>query len=416
MTFPLAEFLRPATCPACGHHLAAAFFDGGEQPLATIAWPASAAEAQALPKLPLDFVRCLDCGHVYNTAFDYAHVPYSDKPNLMFNRAAIWGEHLMSVRDMILANLPDAPVVVEIGCGEGHLLRALAQTRPAGRYIGFDPNGSIDTTEGLAQGQVEAKQELFDPAIHLAECRPHLIISRHVLEHLMNPLSFIQQIAFAADWLKLKTHLFIETPCIDKVFASGRIADFYYEHNSHFTTASFTRLLQRAACKIESLQHGYNGEVIYALAQIGTDASERTSATQFAEQAIRFRAGAKQAKATIAAQLAELNASGKIVAIWGGTGKAAAFINYFGADAKRFAVVVDSDADKAGTFVPGAGQKIHYRDYLLDHPAEVILIPTQWRAKDIVGEMVRSGITPQTVLIEHQGRLVNYHTDTHPYL
>lgn len=403
----LSDFLRQSTCPACGHHVAVVFFDGGRQPLATIAWPASAAEAQAMPRLPLSFVRCADCGHVYNADFDYAHVPYSDKPNLMFNRAAIWSEHLKAVRDLILAHLPEKPVVVEIGCGEGHLLRALAEARPAGRYIGFDPNATVET----GNGRVEARQELFDPARHLEECRPDMVVSRHVLEHLMNPLGFVQKLAFSAEWMKLETGLFIEVPCIDRVFESGRIADFYYEHNSHFTTASFTRLLNHCAKEVELIEHGYDGEVIFGLARLGSQKEPVT----LARESLAFYAAAKEAKATIGKQLAELHASGKRVAIWGGTGKAAAFINYFGADAARFPVVVDSDRDKAGTFVPGTGQEIRFRDDLLEHPAEVILIPTQWRAKDIVAEMERCGIRCTIVLIEHHGRLINYHTDPHPY-
>jgi len=59
-----------SVCPACGFQIAAPFFSGGAQPLATLAWPASAESARAMPRLPVDFVRCVECGHVYNPAFD----------------------------------------------------------------------------------------------------------------------------------------------------------------------------------------------------------------------------------------------------------------------------------------------------------------------------------------------------------
>ncbi len=110
-----------------------------------------------------------------------------------------------------------------------------------------------------------------------------------------------------------------------------------------------------------------------------------------------------------------LAASGDRVAIWGGTGKAAAFIHQFGADAARFPLVVDSDPDKAGTFVPGTGQEIVFRDVLRTSPVDVVIIPTQWRAKDIVAEMEREGIRPLKVLIEHGGQLVDFMADEHPY-
>ena len=114
-------------------------------------------------------------------------------------------------------------------------------------------------------------------------------------------------------------------------------------------------------------------------------------------------------------QLDALAEQGKRVAIWGGTGKAAAFIHQFGADAKRFPLVVDSDPDKAGTFVPGTGQEIVFRDVLKTAPADVVIIPTQWRAKDIAAEMAREGITAAQVLIEQGGQLVDFHRDAHPY-
>src|SRR5439155_22620083 len=128
-----SDLVRAVTCPACGHHVAVPFFEGGLAPLATLAWPESADAARALGRLPLDFVRCIECGHVFNAAFDYTAVPYADRPNRMFNRAPGWSEHLLMVRDEMLARLPPVPVVVEIGHGDGHLLTALAEARPAGR-------------------------------------------------------------------------------------------------------------------------------------------------------------------------------------------------------------------------------------------------------------------------------------------
>ena len=81
------------------------------------------------------------------------------------------------------------------------------------------------------------------------------------------------------------------------------------------------------------------------------------------------------------------------VAIWGGTGKSAAFINRYGLDRLRFPIVVDSDFAKVGTFVPGTGQEIRSRDWLKENPGAVVIIPPQWRALDIVLEMERAGIS-----------------------
>lgn len=399
--------MREATCPACGYHVAVPLFDGGAQPLATLAWPASAEAARAMPRLPLDFVRCVDCGHVYNAAFDYAAVPYTEKPNLMFNSPPLWSVHLQTVLLEIASRLPQSPTVVEIGYGDGSFLAGLAELRPDGRYVGFDPHG----TEEPDWIHVEFRRALFEPTRDFADLRPDLIISRHVLEHLSNPLGFVQQLSFGASCVGATPAMYIEVPCIDRALETRRTVDFFYEHNSNFTTESFTRMLARCATAIDSVQHGYDGEVVYGFARLGGQQQQVTHA----EVAVEFAASARAAEATIRAQLEGLLLGGRRVAVWGGTGKAAAFMNRYGMDARQFPTVVDSDPLKVGTFVPGTGQEIRSRDWLLEHPVEVVIIPPQWRAREIVAEMTRAGIQARFVLIEHEGRLVDYHRDDHPY-
>jgi hypothetical protein len=239
---------------------------------------------------------------------------------------------------------------------------------------------------------------------------PDAIVIRHVIEHLTAPATLIEQLAWGASQLDKPCWLFAEAPCIDRVFAHHRLADFFYEHVSHFTTESFRTLMSRAG-EVFELAHGYDGEVVYALVQLGVPAARRDRAQAAAD----FQAASVTVRAEVGAQLDALAASGRSVAIWGGTGKGAAFMHQFGVDAARFPLVVDSDAGKAGSFVPGTGQEIRFRDVLRDRPVDVVIIPTQWRAADIVREMQREGITPAQVLIEHGGRLIDFAAEPHPY-
>jgi SAM-dependent methyltransferase len=396
--------LSAALCPVCHHTLAAPFFDGGAQPLATLGWPDSAAAASEMERLPLDFVQCPRCTHVWNRAFVYDAIPYRQNPNRMFNAGTIWRGHLAATRDRLLARLPAAPTIVEVGCGEGHFLRGLAATG-GGRCVGFDPNASAESGRG-----VEFHPRYFVPLDDMATYSPDAVVMRHVLEHLTDPAALVEQLAWAAAALEKPVWFFAEMPCIDRVVGSGRLADFYYEHPSHFTTQSFHTLMSRAGEVVE-LDHGYDGEVVFVLVRLGVPVAMRDKARVASE----FAAAADASRVRIRQQLDELSAGGKRVAIWGGTGKAAAFIHQFGADAKRFPLVVDSDPDKVGTFVPGTGQEILFRDVLKSKPAEVVIIPTQWRAKDIAAEMAREGIEVGLVLIEHGGRLVDFHRSPHPY-
>jgi hypothetical protein len=90
-------------------------------------------------------------------------------------------------------------------------------------------------------------------------------------------------------------------------------------------------------------------------------------------------------------------------------------MHQYGADAERFPLVVDSDPEKCGTFVPGTGQEIVFRDVLKQRSIDIVIIPSQWRAGDIVLEMEREGIQPPAILIEHNGRLIDFRKEAHPY-
>lgn len=389
-------------CPVCSCTLAVPFFDGGLQPLATLGWPVSADEARAMPRLPHNFVQCPACSHVWNRSFRYDAVPYKTNRNRMFNQGSHWKGYLADARDGLLAQLPPAPSVVEIGCGDGHFVRALSDARSGkGRFVGFDPNANPETGLG-----VEFYPRLFEPLADMIVYKPDAVVIRHVLEHLAEPADLLDNLAWGAALLDKPCWLFVETPCIDRVFEADRLTDFFYEHVSHFTTQSFRKLMERAG-EVEKLDHGYDGEVVFAIVRLFIPRLYQEQAQVTA----RFAARAPENRANVAAQLDQLAAAGKCVVIWGGTGKAAAFIHQFGADATRFPLVVDSDRDKVGTFVPGSGQEIVFRDVLKNIPVDVVIIPTQWRARDIVAEMAREGISARRILVEHKGALVDFRDD-----
>lgn len=332
-------------------------------------------------------------------AFNYVNVPYSKKPNLMFNKAAAWSHFIEETIGEIVSRLPVDATVVEIGHGDGGFLTSVAERLPQGRCVGFDPHGAAE-----GSGSVSFRTELFEPMRHLSELKPDIVISRHVLEHLINPLGFLQMLSFAATLLRQEPMAYFEVPCIDKAIGNQRTVDFYYEHSSQFTTNSFSRMLAEASAEIINMGHGYDGEVVFAHARVGIARSE----SRFVEESMNFRKQADSGISTISEQLATLHTEGHRVAIWGGTGKSAAFMCRFNVDAKRFPIVVESDRAKVGTYVPGTGQEIKFRDWLKENPVDIIIIPPQWRAADISLEIRNTGIIVDKILIEHRGSLIEF--------
>src|SRR5690606_24069917 len=151
-------------------------------------------------------------------------IPYQKNPNLMFNSGGIWKGFLATVRDKLVARLPDSPSVIDIGCGEGHFVRGSA-TLYAGkvRFIGFDHS----TSESVGCG-IEFYPSYLEPLKHMTVYSPDSVIIRHVLEHLTNPATILEELAWAATSLGKPCWLYAEVPCIDRVFETKRIADFFY--------------------------------------------------------------------------------------------------------------------------------------------------------------------------------------------
>jgi hypothetical protein len=398
--------LITTTCPVCSHYLAAPFFDAGTQPLATLGWPASATQAQAMPSHPQMFVQCPACTHIWNHQFSYDAIPYQSHPNRMFNKGSVWKGHLAETGMLLAKQLPHAPCVVDVGCGEGHFVRALSELYPGrGRFLGFDPSATPEAGQG-----VEFHADYFQPLQHMAEFQPDAIVIRHVLEHLTDPAVLLEQMAWGATQQDKPCWLLAEVPCIDRAIETRRLTDFFYEHPSQFTSLSFRTLMQHAG-EIVELAYGYGQEVVYALVKLGVSDEHK----QRVLQTNNFFAQTNAIRSAVKAQLDALANSQKTIAIWGGTGKAAAFMHQYGADAKRFPLVVDSDPEKCGTFVPGTGQEIVFRDVLNKQSIDIVIIPSQWRAGDIVLEMEREGIRPPLILIEHNGRLIDFRGEEHPY-
>ncbi len=386
--------------------MTSAFFDGGAKPLATLGWPSTYHAAVNMEKYPLDYVQCLRCSHIWNCQFNYKVIPYTDNPNRMFNSGGLWQEYIKKTLDRLSALLPQDPIVIDVGCGEGHFVRDLAETmQSSGRFLGFDPNTSPESGSGI-----EFIPEYFKADLDVNRYKPDLIIMRHVLEHLENPAEFIEQLSLASVTLEKPIYFFAETPCVDLALNTGRIVDFFYEHPSQFTKNSFTKLMQLGG-DIKWINTDYGDEVVNGLVKLSVEKKIYDQIT--ASKKFSMQTG--NSKERVAEELRSLSSSGHRLVIWGGTGKAATFIQHYGLDSNQFPFVVDSDQEKVGSFVPGTGQKICHASELETNPADVIVIPTQWRALDIYNEIKSRCISYGKILIEFEGRLVDYELDKHPY-
>jgi hypothetical protein len=368
-------------------------YSPGPQPLMALGLPRSEAEAKAKPLYPMNYYECAFCGHVFNADFDYAKVPYEDDSNLMFNKGSGWRDHIEAMARLLSRHMEgrgDA-TVIDIGAGDGDFLVMLreiySQTRGP-RLLAFEPGIEAQTCRDKG---LETVADYFVPQRDIPMSKPTHLACRHVLEHLQEPRDFVAEIAYYANKNGRRQIMFAEVPCITKGLRDRRIGDFLYEHVGNFTQRSLQVMFESAGWRTYSTGLAYNDEVVTWIGD-----TRGAGGVPEPTHAEAFRKDVWKTHANVMATLTSLRQDGFWTAYWGGTGKGAAFLNAYQITG---GIVVDSDPNKVGLFVPGTGQEIRLSDWLVKNPVHTIIITTRWRAADIYAEIQAKGIRYEQLLV-----------------
>jgi hypothetical protein len=387
-------------CIACNYPISYPLFNPEDQPLAALYLPKTAEAARDIGSYPMNFYTCANCGHIFNIEFDYSKVPYENNSNLMYNAGSGWMDYMDALAER-LCKTYGAGTWLEIGCGDGNFLGRIKKIQPDSRTVGFEPG--VEARNSALKG-VEAIEDYFIPERDLPKYRPDFIICRHVIEHLQIPKDFVAELAYWCDRYGIFPTLIAEVPCIDKAISHARINDYLYEHVSNFTVFSFGNMFKEAGFEILRLEQEYADEVV--LAEVRPKQIKRL--TEIRESTERYRERIDAQFTNISTTLGEWKKQKKRVAFWGGTGKSASFLNNFNILVEDFPVVIDSDYNKVGRYVPRTAQEIRPPEYIEQNYMEIIVITTQWRAKDIYAEIQRRNIAFGEVYVLLNGKLVPY--------
>ncbi len=327
----------------------------------------------------LHFRRCDDvegCGFVWNAAFDVDSATYAPGYVNDQSQSAGFRSHLAQVRVRIAKMAESAPgEILEIGCGQGDFLRELcAITNRAG--VGFDPafdvqserNPSRPLSRGggssLGDNRVSGKtghgvrvhQAVFDDAaIGQVDGQASVVICRHVLEHLPNPLLAMTH---ASRVLHRDGSLYVEVPCVDWIVESSAFYDFFHEHCSLFSPRSLRRALSEAGFSGIRINRVFGGQYLAAEARFeklsGADLTHDVVVNADAVCTRRSLSSAmSRFKDEIDAELAV-----RPVLVWGAGAKGVSLVNHLHLDSSRIPALIDIHPFKQGLFVPISGQQV----------------------------------------------------------
>lgn len=426
-------------CPVCNYSISANFLDLGMLVDSThIVETNDRNVALQRPKLAHHFSYCPRCETIYNDKLDYSKIAFDDNQYHCYNFGNDWQEQISKSKKVIIEALQkiisikpknSTITILEIGCGDGYFIEALAkeilkenlQTNHTIKFYGCDLSPAPENTK-----YIEYKQQYFEPNKHVAEYDADIIILEHVIEYFENSPDFLENLALNVAISQKNSQiispkfLFVSEPHFDELINTQRYSELYYTRKLNLSKAAFEYLMYKTG-KVININHNIlNGESSFALVEFSADydcslATKKLNNLdkiyQNLQKANDFYNKSLSGITNIKKQISELyknKQENQQIAVWGAAARGANFINLFEMDYQRFPLVVDSDRNKSGFYVPGTGQQIQHYDYLKNYSDTIIIIATQWRAKEIYATIKENDINFSAVYIIENNNLINY--------
>jgi SAM-dependent methyltransferase len=289
-----------------------------------------ATSARASASADMLLVQNADTGLIYNQSFDPDKLCYDSDYQNEQAHSGHFKAHLDAVEQVIRKHLAGMSLI-EVGCGKGYFLEQL-------RDHGFDIVGIDPAYEGESSYVVKA------PFTREAGLSADAVILRHVLEHIPDPMAFLQSIAEANDG----GLIYIEVPCMEWILEHKAWFDVFYEHVNYFRIEDFHRLFGT----VREAGHLFGGQYLYVVADLASLRSKPLPATESVRMPDDFMGSIKRAVSIIQAS------PGQPVGIWGAASKGviySLFLQRAGVDVDQ---VIDINPAKQGRYLPLSGLKV----------------------------------------------------------
>jgi len=310
---------------------------------------------------------CGTCGFAWNRTFEPDRLLYDEGydnavPSSVMR--AYYEEIAAYLRDRYAL---DGGLIVDVGCGDGGFLRAICNAVPGLRGIGVDP--ALQASSSEQDGRIVLIKDVFGSEV-IRE-HPSLVVSRHVLEHIPQPVEFFRVIREALDAFE-PCPCFFEFPDLEWILRNDAFWDFGYEHCNYFTAPSATEALGRAGYGAVNTRAEFGSQYLWVEAlSRGDQTMSSASSRQGLSERTRAYAEAEAARIErVRSRLNALKSDGHAIAVWGIATKGVLFSLLIDPRAELIDFCVDVNPNKSGCYVPLTGHLISPPEVLAQDQGE----------------------------------------------
>jgi SAM-dependent methyltransferase len=302
----------------------------------------------------LQLVVCEDCGFVFNSVFDSSKVGYGNTYDNSQCHSPNFVAHVNGLVEHILNDCRNRNSrILEVGCGQGAFLRRLVENQETNNSgWGFDPSYAGPPVDFGGRLRFEASYYNQDSS-HVAA---DIVIARHLIEHVPDPLGLLSNVRNALK-SSPRGSLFIETPCLEWIFAHHAFFDLFYEHCSYFTKKSLSNALHLAGFQLHDGRHVFEGQYLWIEAYVTNKICPKPSSEhQLVTEALAFGEEENKMIESLRSKIESLRPGG--VALWGAASKGVTIANLIDPGRELISCLVDINPNKQGCFVPVTGHPI----------------------------------------------------------
>lgn len=368
-----AATMISSPCPICKSADTVVFLTRNQIPVVQNMIFPDKKSAVSVPRGDLILSCCNSCGFIFNSAFQEDLIMYG---NAYDNRQHFSEFFLQYIKKMSECYIQQRGVtnshIIEVGCGDGTFLRLLLSDDKNGNTgTGFDPSyrGPESDCDGRARFIVDYYDEKYTD--HSAD----VVISRHVIEHIANPIKFLTMIRNCLG-NREGALIFTETPDVTWILRNKCFWDFCYEHCSYFSPDSLSHALKITGFNSIEMIKTFGGQYMLSIAKsqksnphYHPSTHGKNDISSIAQEYAQHEWNFIEKNRSI---LKMLHDKGNVF-LWGAGAKGVMYANMIDPESEFITNIVDVNPGKQGGYLSGTGHLVISPD-LLPQTGSVIIM------------------------------------------